>query len=497
MMKGLTLNQTEQARLATLNMVLEKQITVEGAAYILGLSERHTWRILEAYRQKGAAGIAHGNRGQAPPNVTPKEVKDKIVLLARTTYIGFNRTHFTEMLSEREGVKLSRSTVRNILLNAGIKSQRNRRPPKYRCRRPRMSHEGMLIQMDGSYHDWLEGRGPWLSLLLAVDDATGTVPYAIFREQEDTGGYFMLMEGIIRHHGIPMAVSTDRHSVFKHPSSSFTGDDSLKCSWPTQFTRAMKELGISMIVAHSPQAKGRIEKMANTFQDRLVSELRLNGVSNMEEANRFLVSFLPKFNDHFGVSPLKAETVYRPVDPMLNLFAILCNRFSHKVSRDNVIKHRGQVLQLLADRTHSSYAGLRVELRQYPDGRLEVFRGDISVNIRELPQTLRYFGSSEGQRDHEYGSMPEWLEGVIKQREEKNKRTKSASRVKALRGPTPRQQALWDAVQAAKKQGLSKRAMARTLRISRNTVKKYFSAISPPITRLGSLAQVSGTVISR
>lgn len=485
-MKGLTLNQVEQARLAILNRVLEKQVTMKEAAHLLGLSERHTWRMLAAYRKDGAPAIAHGNRGRAPANGTPKNISEKVVFLARTSYAGFNHTHLTEMLTEQEGITLSRSTVRSILLKNGLKSHRHRRPPLYRCRRPRMSHEGMLIQMDGSYHDWLEGRGPWLTLLLAVDDATGTVPYALFREQEDTSGYFMLIEGIIRRFGIPMAVYTDRHSVFK---STWTppGDES-QHKRLTQFTRAMKELGITMIVARSPQAKGRIERMAGTFQDRLASELRMAGVSDIEEANRVLADFIPPFNVRFGVAPVKAQTVYRQLDPTLDLSAILCCRFSHMVAKDNTVKHRGRALQLLGDLCQRSYAGFRVELRQYPDGKLTAFCRGRLLNSLELPQKVGYFN---GKRlPGEAKPIPEWLKEALD-------RAGTKRRPSSPRTPTSRQQALWDAVQGALRQGLSKRAIARTLGISRNTVRKYASAISPPITRLGRLAQVSGTVISR
>jgi len=481
MKKGLTLNQVEQARLAMLNRVLEKQVTVKEAGRLLGLSERHTWRMVAAYRKNGASAIAHGNRGRAPANGTPKNTSERVVFLANTSYAGFNHTHLTEMLTEKEGITLSRSAVRSILLKNGLKSNRHRRPPVYRCRRPRMSHEGMLIQMDGSYHDWLEGRGPWLTLLLAVDDATGTVPYALFREQEDTNGYFMLIEGIIRRFGIPMAAYTDRHSVFKSTWEP-PGNNRL-----TQFTRAMKELGVTMIVARSPQAKGRIERMAGTFQDRLASELRMAGASDIEAANRILADFIPRFNVRFGVAPAKTQVVYRQLDPALDLSAILCCRFSHMVARDNTIKHRGRALQLLGDLCQRSYAGFRVELRQYPDGRLAVFCGGRQLNSLELPQKIGYF---YGKRSPSQSRpIPEWLKEALD-------RAGTKRRPSSPRTPTPRQQALWEAVQGARNQGLSKRAIAKTLGISRNTVRKYFSAISPPITRLGRLAQVSGTVIS-
>lgn len=280
-MGELTLTEQEQGRLHVMDLVLEGRMGVEEAARVIGLSERQAWRILKAYREQGALVLAHGNRGRQPSNAIPEELRQRVVNLARTTYAGLNHTHFSEMLAEREGIMLSRSTVRNMLADEGLTSQRRKRPPRFRYRRARTPQEGMMIQMDGSHHDWLEGRGPWLTLLLAVDDATGTVPYALFREQEDTQGYFLLIEGIIRRRGVPLAIYTDRHSVFKHTRPAFRPRGNAGSRRQTQFSRAMKQLGISMILARSPQGKGRVEKMAGTFQDRLVSKMRLAGVSNM------------------------------------------------------------------------------------------------------------------------------------------------------------------------------------------------------------------------
>lgn len=487
-MKGLTLKQVEVARLTILNRVLEKHMTVEEASRVLGLSERHTWRMLGVYRKEGAPAIAHGNRGLKPPNATPGETKNKILDLARTTYAGLNHTHFTEMLLEKEGVSLSRSTVRNILVNAGISSHRRHRPSKYRCRRPRMSHEGMLIQMDGSYHDWLEGRGSWLTLLLAVDDATGTVPYALFRKQEDTGGYFMLMEGIIKHSGIPMAVYTDRHAVFDRNQLMFHSKEKGGIKAQTQFSRSMKELGISMITARSPQAKGRVERMAGTFQDRLVSELRLAGAVNMDDANRVLADFLPRFNMRFGVPPRQTEPAYRPVDSAIELKAIICCRYSRKVAKDNTVRYRWRTLQLLPEPVRRSYAGMRVELREYPDGKLEVSCQSKVINTREAPPRPGYFNTSNAVINHEPSSIPDWLERILRQDGPSQNIIPNSL---FSRKPTPRQQSRWEAVREAKNRGLSERAIARLLGMSRKTVRKYKSTVSPVVYGTGRLASMA------
>ena len=261
------MNQKEQVRLQILNSLLAEHMTVDQAAMLMGVSTRHTRRILAAYREEGAVALAHGHRGRRAPNTTPDSIRAEVLRLARTTYSGVNHTHLSELLREREGIDIARNTLRRILVGAGLVSPRRRRPPKHRVRRQRMPREGMLIQIDGSYHRWLGEDGPQFMLLLAVDDATGKVVSALFCEYENTRDYFVLMRGLIERHGVPIALYTDRHSVFKHVPG--TGAPSA----PTQFSRAMDELGIQMIYALSPQAKGRVERAAGTFQDRLVTEL--------------------------------------------------------------------------------------------------------------------------------------------------------------------------------------------------------------------------------
>ena len=219
-------------------------------------------------------------RGRRPANATSEAAIADVLRLATTRYSGTNHTHLSELLMEREGIALSRSTVRRIALSAGVRSPRRRRSPRHRVRRKRMPQAGMLVQIDGSHHRWLEGRGPSFALLLAVDDATSTAPYALFQPEEDARGYLMLMEGLIQRHGIPLAVYSDRHAVFKHP-----GEPRQKLPEPTQFARAMQQLGIRQIFARSPQAKGRVERTAGTFQDRLVTELRLARVETIDDAN--------------------------------------------------------------------------------------------------------------------------------------------------------------------------------------------------------------------
>jgi hypothetical protein len=374
----------EQTRLHIMNGVLERDWVVAEAAQILG-------RLLAAYRKEGAAAFAHGNRGRLASNATSPAVRSKVIILAGERYRGVNHTHFTDLLAEREGIELSRSTVRRLLVGAGLASSRHRRPPRHRCRRERMPQEGMLVQVDGSHHQWLGENGPWLTLLLAVDDATGTVPYALFREQEDTKGYFRLMRGIIQRRGIPLALYSDRYFVFCYSKKGEAGGVSvIDRSKPTQFGRAMRELGVTQIFALSPEAKGRIERANGTFQDRLVSELRLAGAKTIDEANSVLEAFLPRFNKRFGVPATRQEPSYRSVDPSLDIDGVLCFKERRRVARDNTVQYHGQSLQIFPGPDRKSYAKAHVEVQERLDGRLVVCYQGRVLNPAKAPPLAIY-----------------------------------------------------------------------------------------------------------
>jgi transposase len=386
-MKGLMLTTEEQTRLHIMNEVLEGGWSMAEAAQLLGVSERHGWRLLAAYREKGAAALAHGNRNRPPPNVTSPALRAQVITLARERYQGVNHTHLTELLADRERVTLSRSTVRRLLVGAGMPSPRHRRPPCHRCRRQRMPQEGMLLQIDGSHHRWLEERGPWFTLLLAVDDATGSVPYALFQEEEDTEGYFRLVRGVIERRGIPLALYSDRHIVFRHPSpANETAETPPANHGPlTQFGRAIRELGVTHIFARSPEAKGRVERANGTFQDRLVAELRLAGVSSIAEANHVLEAFLPRFNERFGVPAAQPGSAYRQ-DPGLDVETVLCVKERRKVAKDNTLRYHGKTLQLFPDAERASYARTRVEVQERLDGHLLVsYRGKLLTPVEAPP----------------------------------------------------------------------------------------------------------------
>ena len=351
-----------------------------------------------------------------------------------------------------------------------------------------MPQAGMLVQIDGSHHRWPEGRGPSFALLLAVDDATSTVPYALFQAEEDARGYLMLMEGLIQRHGIPLAVYSDRHAVFKHP-----GEPRQKLPGPTQFARAMQQLGIRQIFARSPQAKGRVERTAGTFQDRLVTELRLARVETIDDANAVLHRYLPRFDRQFGVPAAQSQVAYRPPETAAAVEQALCFRYRRKVAKDNTVKYRWRTLQQLPDQERPSYAGVRVEVLERPDGRLLVeYKGRMIPTqeapprpslMRVLSQTPSLNGSANGSGYHHHPLAALESRGINDAKSNRPSRARKHA-APMPRKPTPRQVALWEAVQEAKVRGLSIRGIARELGIHRNTARKYAAAERPPVMAL-------------
>jgi len=387
MKEKVTLNEKEQRRVMVLNKVEKGVMKGREAAEVMDISMRHVRRLLAAYRKEGVSALAHGNRGRKPPNAIEAAVKEQVLKLVSTRYSGFNNQHYTELLAEREDISLSRSSVRNILLESGITSPRKRRAPKHRSRRERYPEEGMLLQIDGSPHDWLQGRGPRLCLIGAIDDATNIVPYAIFQEEETTEGYMLMLREIVLNEGIPLALYHDRHSIFELPADKLPSlEEQLEGKRPlTQFGRLMEELGITSISAHSPQAKGRIERLWGTFQDRLVSELRLAGAGTIAEANRVLRAFLPEYNRKFAVPAVESGCAYRPVGEAFVADEIFCFKHQRTAGADNVVRFEGHRLQIVPTDGRASYARCRVVVHERLAGVLAVYYQGKRLTTRVAP----------------------------------------------------------------------------------------------------------------
>lgn len=381
----------EQRRAWVLTRVLAGELATTEAAELLGLSERSVWRLKRRFAEEGPAALVHGNRGRVSPRRIDEPTRQRVCELARGRYDGANDSHLAELLAEREEIHVSRITVRRILRAAGIASPRRRRPPRHRSRRDRMPQAGLLIQTDGSRHDWLEERGARLTLIGAIDDATGVVTGATFRDQEDVAGYLTVLRDTIRRHGVPVAVYRDRHGIFETPKgTALTLEEQLvDRRTPTQFGRAVAELGIISIAARSPQAKGRIERLWGTFQDRLVTELRLARATDLPAANRVLARYLPRFNGRFGVPPANSEPAWRPLPTDVRVEQVCCLKYRRIVARDNTVRAGATILQLPARSGNRSYAGRRVELQLRLDGRLVVWDGRRIVLARPAPADAR------------------------------------------------------------------------------------------------------------
>ena len=432
-----------------------------------------------------------------------------MVRLASTRYQGANHTHLSELLAEREGIHIGLTTLRRILLDAGLTSPRRRRPPKHRVRRQRMPREGMLIQMDGSHHPWLGDQAPSFAVLIAVDDATGAVVDALFCEQEDSRNYFVLIQGLVQHLGIPVALYTDRHAVFKHtPGSGLPG-------MPTQFSRAMDELGIQIIFAQSPQAKGRVERTAGTLQDRLSTELRLAGATTIEQANTVLDQFLPRYNRRFQVPPQHPEPAFRSLDPELCLEQVRCFKHRRRVARDNTVRFQLHTLQLLAGpgnapampgrrwRSWKAWtAGCRCGMKDassLPRRRHPVRYSSETATGGSASVTVPPSGvGGLGER------WIETLEPLHSRSEDDNDPSMIIDDVAiagkpaatSARQPTFLQKERWKTIQKARRQGMSLRSIEREMGIHRGTIKKYLEAEGPPTrqSRVVSSTSSSDTI---
>jgi transposase len=320
----ITLTKNELKRVMVIEKWMDGHLTEQDVTRTLGISVLQAYRLKAKYRLGGAQAIAHGNRGRKPAHTLADSLKQHIQHLYQGRYSGCNSTHFTELLAEHENIRLSVSSVRRILIQSGLRSARVRRRAKIHRPRPRKPQAGMLWQIDASSYAWLEDRGPQLTLHGIIDDATGEVIAAAFRPTETLEGYVTVMTEALRRKGVPLALYSDRHSIFRPPKGERTIEQELagEPAALSTFGHAIADLGITHVEALSPQAKGRIERLWRTFQDRLVIELRLRNVCTMDEANRVLPELIDKHNRQFAVAPQEAEPAYRPLPqtPLEHMF---------------------------------------------------------------------------------------------------------------------------------------------------------------------------------
>jgi len=380
------LTMRDKKKIEVIVAVMDGKIEIEGAGKVLERSVRQVYRMVRAVREEGIQGLIHKNRGKESPRKLKESIQERILALARGKYRDVNDTHLRELLVEKERITVGRETLRGMLRKAGIPPKRKRHRSKYRKRRERKDAFGMMLQIDASPHDWLEGRGPWLTLVGTVDDATGYA-WSRFVAAETTWAYLNLMREVISSHGLPLSLYSDRHSIF-HPLREQTIIEQLKNLQPlTQFGRAMNELGITISKAWSPQAKGRIERFFGFLQDRLVVELRLAGAKTMDEANQVLDRFLRDYNRRFICAPKVQGSVFRKLPASQHLNHILCLKETRVVNKDHTVSFEGLVLQIPPSRKFRSIAKQHVEVLQLSDGSVEIFYKQRSV-ARFSPEAM-------------------------------------------------------------------------------------------------------------
>ena len=363
----------ELRRGEVLSRVKRGELNLAEAAELLEVSYRQAKRLKKRYNAGGTKALVHGNVGRASNRADDKRRK-QVLELVRENYSGephecFGPTLASEHLAADQGIAVPRETLRRWMLAAGLWSRRRKRKP-HRRRRQRRAHFGELIQLDGSHHDWLEGRGPQGCLMNFVDDATG-LALCRFSDQETTWAAADLLQAWVRRHGVPKALYCDWKNVYKRQPTSREAIAGIEPE--TQFGGMCAKLGIGIIAASSPQAKGRVERHHGTHQDRLMKKMRLDGIADYEAANRYLdEQYLDAHNAKFACQPAAGADFHRRLPKRLELKWVFCLEAERVVSNDLVVRFENCFLQLKPKRNQGLGAGARVMLEQTRDGELRV-----------------------------------------------------------------------------------------------------------------------------
>lgn len=364
----------ERIVLDAMGRLNRKELTVVAASELMGLSLRQARRLWKRYKAEGDCGLVHRLRGRVSNRRLGQEVRDRVVKLHQERFADFGPTLACEKLAEA-GLVLSPDTLTALLRERGL-WQRKRRRGRHRKKRERRACLGSMVQMDGSHHDWFEGRSGWCVLMVMIDDAT-SLTYARFYPAETTAAALDVLGRWIKARGLPRSLYADRHSIYR---------DEGHVQNPTQFGRACKQLGVELILAHSPQAKGRVERRNAVFQDRLVKELRLRNISDMAQANAFLESaFLEELNGRFAVKAKKDQDLHRLVPAGTILEEVLCVQEKRVVGNDWCIRWQNRWLQIDATHAGLKLPGRKVLIKHLADGKLIVEHQANRLSVRELP----------------------------------------------------------------------------------------------------------------
>jgi len=388
------MSQRERSRLAIMSRVGEKAMTIREACEVMGTSYRQGQRIYKRYREEGDSGLIHRNRGQPSNRRKPSEIKGKILAMYRERYWDFGPTLAAEKLVGQDGYEVDHETLRRWLLAAGL-WKRQRKRPKHRQWRERKAHFGELVQMDGSHHRWFEDRGDEECLMDMVDDATGKT-LALLSEKETTAAAMKVLWAWVKRYGIPRAIYVDWKNVYVTQREP-TVEEQLAGALPvTQFGRACQKLGIEIITASSPQAKGRVERKHGVYQDRWVKELRLAGIKDIEEANQCLCGFTDGINAKFAVEPRSSADFHRPVTQDMNLRTVFCWEEPRTVGNDWVVRYKNCFFQIVSQ-PNLPPARRRVIVQEHLDGSIHmVYRGK-EIVFKEIKRLPIYLQISSGK----------------------------------------------------------------------------------------------------
>jgi len=368
----LTMSEKEVNRLEVIERVAEKRLKQKAAAELLGISERQVKRLLRRFRQQGARGLVSKRRGKPSNNQMSEETLRKVLDLLKGKYKGFGPTLACEKLVEVEGVKISDESVRQMMLAEGMWKAKKARNVEVHQMRIRRACQGELEQMDGTDHDWFEGRGERCTLLVMIDDATGELGALSFVPEESFFGYCGLLQQYLAAHGRPAGLYTDKHGIFRVNIPNTSSGDNL-----TQFGRAMQSLEIPILCANTPQAKGRVERANKTLQDRLVKEMRLRGINNMQQGNAYLPEFMADFNARFAVPPRSSLDAHRPLLAHQNLDQILVWQENRLVSKNLTLQFKNVVYQIQTDRPAYALYKAQVTICQDTQGKVAIlYKGD-------------------------------------------------------------------------------------------------------------------------
>lgn len=384
-MKGIiTMSSKEADRIPILDRLMNKTMKQKQASKLLELSVRQIRRLVKKYRREGANGIVHILRGKTGNRKIERSVIKKATEIIRTNYSDFAPTLAHEKLKELHGITFCRETLRQAMIKEDLWKPKKKKKLILHQLRKRRDCLGELVQADGSPHDWFEGRSPYCTLLVFIDDATGKLLWLEFAPSESTASYFLAMRHYLSGNGKPLALYVDKHGVFRvnttKAGTAGTGDS----NGLTQFGRAMKELNIGIIYANSAEAKGRVEKANQTLQDRLVKEMRLKGINTMEEGNRYLPEFMDMYNRKFAVVPNSPVNMHRQLLPTENPDDILCHKYTRILSKQLTLSYGNKIYQIQTERP--TYA-----MRCAPVTIVEDMEGNIMIYYKQQELTYTVF----------------------------------------------------------------------------------------------------------